>query len=462
MKFKSTLIIFAVFLALLAFLLIFESQEKKGKDSEGKLVFLPGENVVKVDFKTDGQTITIEKDEDGDWIIRQPLEAAADQFEAGRLADDFTDLKFSRIVEEEPEDLEKYGIPQKEVTLTFKDGHTPVKILIGMENPLDKSFFAKREDEHRVVLIPSHLKSLLDKKVFDFRRKDIFHFETDNVSQLKIQTASRLIEAAKNENQWFLSIPVKSLAEQSRLTGILSSLSGLKAKEFVAETKTDEDLKNCGLDEPAYSVDLDMPAEGVKLSFLLNKKDEVLYATTSQSTKIISVEDTVLADLDKEISDFRDKSVADFYSWEVNKVRIEYGDMDMTVVKSEEGDWHFEQASSTSAVSPIAADRSKVNEFIRTVEGLEAEDWIDPPFSPAESGIKDPEIEITFSVKETEKDREIKILVGKKDAETGKVVVKNTALDYLFKVNGEFLDKLPVSAEDWKIQDSEAEAPDKK
>jgi hypothetical protein len=232
--------------------------------------------------------------------------------------------------------------------------------------------------------------------------------------------------------------------------------------EFIAENKNEEDLKNWGLDEPAWTVDLDMPTEGAKLRFLLNKKDEVLYATTSQSTKIISIEETILTDLDKEISEFREKSISDFYSWEVDKVRIKSGDMDMTVVKSEEGGWRFDQASSASAVPPDEADRSKVDDFIRSVEELETEEWIDPPFNPADYGLEDPETEITFSIKDTEEDREIIILVGKKDEETGKIVVKNRALDYLFRVNGDFLDKLPISPEDWKTKPAEAADADKK
>ena len=61
MKFKTTLIVFAVFLALLSFLFIFESAEKKGKEDEGKLVYLSEGSVDRVDLFSDGETITIVK-----------------------------------------------------------------------------------------------------------------------------------------------------------------------------------------------------------------------------------------------------------------------------------------------------------------------------------------------------------------------------------------------------------------
>ena len=451
-KFKTTLIVFAVFVLLLAFILLFESGEKQGLDAEGKLVFFPSENISRIDFLSEGETISLMKNEESDWSIIQPLETAADQYEAGRMADDFSDLSFNHVVEEEPDpsDLEKYGIPQKTVTLHFKDGSDPVKVLIGMENPLDKTYFAKREDEARVVLIPSTLKNQLEKKLFDFRKKDLFQFETASVGRIAIQTADRKIEAEKQETGWFLTQPVKSLAQQSLLTGILSNLNGLKAKEFLAEEKGEEDLKKWGLDRPGYAVTLDMPTEGTTLNILLNKQDETVYATSSLSSKIVTVDDTLLADLDKEITEFRGKDVAEFYSWEAGKLRIKKSGLDTTLAKSEENDWLFDQTAGSE--SPETADRSKVDAFIREVEGLEAAGWIDPPFDLASYGLQDPQVEITIWVKEGDEDRPITIFVGSKDEESGQVFVKNDALDYLFKVDAAFLEKIPASASDWKTE----------
>ena len=453
MKFKTTLIVFAVFLALLSFLFIFESAEKKGKEDEGKLVYLSEGSVDRVDLFSDGETITIVKKEDGNWTLTEPLETAADQYEAGKLADDFADLSFSRVVEEEPEDLGKYGIPQKQVTLHLSGGLSPIKILVGMENPLDKSFFAKREDESRVVLLPSSLKSLLDKKLFDFRGKSIFTFTGGDVSALKISAGAKRLEAEKKDKDWMLSYPVKSLAKESALTGIISSLSGLKATEFLSENKTDEDLRKWGLDKPGYRIELDLPAEDTKLVFVLNKQDTILTATTNRSTKIISVEDSFLTDLDKDITEFREKSVASFYSWEVKRLTIKSGPLDLALAKSDEGGWAIEP--SEESASQVSADRTKVDEFIREVESLEAEEWIDPPLILGDYGLDSPAAEITILVEEDEAEKEITILVGPIEEVSGKAVVKNTVLDYLFRIDGKFLEKLPSSIDDWKSQDVE-------
>ena len=151
-------------------------------------------------------------------------------YEVDRLAEDFSNLRIERVVEEEPEELEKYGIPQKEISLWFKDKDEPVKILIGMENTLGNTFFAKREDETKVVLIPSHLKSLMEKSLFDFREKNIFKFEADDVKSVKLQAKETRWDASKKGEEWFFKEPVQALAETSNIDNILSSLSNLKAK----------------------------------------------------------------------------------------------------------------------------------------------------------------------------------------------------------------------------------------
>jgi len=447
MKFKTTIILFAVFLVILAFVLFFEYKGKGEKDEEEKLLALSSEDVQKVTFKKEDETITFQKDEEGEWLITEPLEAKADKYEVDRLAGDFSDLKIERVVEEEPEDLEKYGIPQKEISLWFKDKDEPVTILVGMENPLDSTFFAKRNDKTKVVLIPGHLKSLMEKSLFDFREKDIFKFETDDVKSVKLRAKKARWVASKKVEEWFFRNPVNALAQSSKIDNILSSLSGLKAKEFVSEEKKKDDVKKYSLDRPEYEITLGMPLKNQEVTFSLHKGEDKLFATTSLSTKIIEAEDNLLSDLEKEAEELREKEVANFYSWEANRLHLKMGDIDWIVMKDEEDNWHFE--------SPIKeeADKSKIQTFIRKIESLEAEEFIDPPLSLnlKDYGLDNPQAEVKIWVEEDEeKVKEITVLIGSEDKEAKKVVVKNARFDYLFRVDPAFLKEFPQSIDDWK------------
>jgi hypothetical protein len=448
MKFKTTLFLFGLFILLLVAVYFFEFKSQ-GEIEEDMLISVSTENVEKIIFSNEGQTIQFQK-EDEEWMITDPIEAKADKYEVNRLADDFTNLRIERVVEEEPSNLEKYGIPQKQVELYFIGQERPEKILIGLENPLDNTFFAKKAEETRIVLIPSSLKSLLEKKVFDFRQKDIFQFESDQAKSVKLRAEDVQWEAEKQDEDWFFRKPVNALAQKSKINDILYALSNLKATAFLSENKQEEEIKNFGLDKPDYEIEIDFTVENKQVTFFIHKKDDKIHATSSISPKILQVEDSILADLKKEPGDLRDKEVADFFTWEVNKLQIHKGEISMILTKDDEENWQFEEP----ALQKV--DQEKIQSFLRKMESLESQEFVDPPLNLADYGLDVPQAEVRiWSREEEEIPKELTIQIGKEDKESKIVFVKNLRFDYVFKVESSFLEEFPGQAEDWKSSPEE-------
>jgi len=444
MKFKTTLLLFGIFILLFAAVYFFEFRSQGEENAENMLISIASEDVEKIIFKNGMQTIQFQREEE-EWLITDPIEAKADKFEVNRLADDFSDLRIERVVEEEPSDLEKYGIPQKEIELYTKGQDIPIKIQIGMENPLDNTFFAKKSEEKRVVLIPSSLKSLLEKKVFDFRQKDIFKFESDQAKSVKLKAKGVQWEAEKEDEDWFLRKPVNALAQKSKINDILYALSNLKATAFVSEEKQVEEIKNYGLDKPDYEVAIDFPVENRQVIFFIHKKDDKVHATSSISPKILQVEDSILSDLGKEPGDLRDREVADFFTWEVKKLQINKGETSLMLSKDDEGNWHFEEPALQEA------DKEKIQSFLRKLEALESEEFVDPPLDLADFGLDIPQAEIKiWAGDEEETPEEMTIQIGTEDKESKNVFMKNKRFEYVFKVDSSFLKDFPERAEDWK------------
>ena len=107
----------------------------------------------------------------------------------------------------------------------------------------------------------------------------------------------------------------------------------------------------------------------------------------------------------------------------------------------------------------------KIDSFIRRIEGLEAAEYIDKPKSLAEHGLDKPAAEIAITTKESGEgavEKTAVILVGKTDTEKKQTVLKNSGLDYLFRVDSAFLDDLPKTAADWKAAPPEKTEPEKK
>jgi hypothetical protein len=456
MKLKTTLLLMAVFAGLLAFVLLFESKSKgrqAAAEKEKKLVDLAAADVERLDLNNGVETIAFKKDDKGRWLITSPVEAPGDETEVNRLAEDFSSLKFDRVVEPRAADPKKYEIPKKEVTLWFKGRPDPVKILIGMENPIDSSLFAMREGDPRVVLLASFLKSELDKKTLDFREKDIFKFETGDVASIRLKAKDVTWEAVKKDGDWYLEKPVAALAKKTRIEDVLRALSGLKAKEFVSEKKQESEVEHYGLKDPEYFISLSLPSKSQDVTFSLHKQDDKTYATTSLSTKIILADTASLADIEKKPDELREKQVVVFNSWDAQKLRLSRGGLSLAAAKDAEGNWHFEGGKKE------AADRSKVETFVRKIESLEAVEFIDAPGALANYGLAQPQAEVSIWTKDGEKEKEFRLLVGSQDAAKKQVVVRNPNLSYLFRVDSSFLGDFPKEVKDWLVSPPEEKKP---
>ncbi|MCU0244542.1 MAG: DUF4340 domain-containing protein, partial [Acidobacteria bacterium] len=323
----------------------------------------------------------------------------------------------------------------------------PVRLLVGMENPLDKSLFAKRADDPRLVLLASTVKAQLDKKVFDLRQKDVFKFAADDVRKIKVRAKDVAWEAERAESGWTLTSPVAALAAKTKVDSLLDALSGLRAKEFVAEDKAAGALEKYGLAKPEYEVVLSMPAANREIAFALHKEGESQYAATSLATQVVAFEGTVLADLDRKVEEMREKKVADFYAWDARSVLVKRDGAEIAAVKVKSGDaetWYLDEAAKEEA------DRTKVEDFVRKVEALEAAAFVDAPASLAAYGLE-PGTEVRVKTKDfQDKEKEVVLFIGREDAAKKQVAVKAAGLGYLFLVDSGFLADLPKAKADWK------------
>ncbi|MCX6565753.1 MAG: DUF4340 domain-containing protein [Candidatus Aminicenantes bacterium] len=361
MKAKTTLILAVVFLGLLAVILFVD--RKKPEDAaapEGKLVELASENVERITFDNGTETVTLAKNGSGEWGIVGPIKTPADTIEVSGFLNAFADLPIDRIVEKENADLKKYGIPSRDVTLKLQGTDRPVKISIGAENAVGRTFFAQKEGDPRVVLLPATLKSSLDKTLFDFRRKDDFRFETSNVTRIRLASPDVRWEARKTGGEWFLESPVKALAGEAKITALLETLSGLRAAAFAAETKNPEELKKTGLDRPETTVALSVSGAKEDHVFSFHRGADKTYVLSSESPRIIVPESDPLSELGKKPDEFRENRVAVFHPWEAVKLTVKKEGLSLNLAKGPDGKWMF------GAGPKDEADGAKVEAFLGT------------------------------------------------------------------------------------------------
>jgi len=118
------------------------------------------------DFRGDGITsIKIEKrkntfviiKKDNEWFI-EDTEGQIDQSKISELITELISLEVAEFVEDNPKDLEKYGLKNPEITLTLNDS-TSYFLLVG--NKRDEQVYTKKSEKDSVYLIDKNILTLL-------------------------------------------------------------------------------------------------------------------------------------------------------------------------------------------------------------------------------------------------------------------------------------------------------------
>lgn len=443
MKWK-TLIILAVILALLILAIFYvEKREEKKEKFKGKLLTYNSSEINKVELKRGSESIIFEKKDDT-WEITSPLKTKADKYTVERLVEDFSDLKIERKVEENARDLKKYGLePPYRILKIFKKDGNSMTVYLGIENPIDGALYAKKPEENIVYLIPSFLKSGLDKPLFDFRNKKILEFEKDKVNRIIWESEGKRWVAYKKEEEWFLEDPVKALADKGKIDDILYSITGVEAKSFAVENYKKEQLKDYGLENPKIKISIKEEKElNISIGVKEEKDKKNVYAMSNLSGIIAEVPETFLTEIDKKPEDIREKSVAVFWSFDVQKFSIIKDGKEYLFEKDKQDKWEMKKPEKKEM------DGTKINDFLRKIEDIEAREFIDNPKSLKDYGLEKPNIQFKITTKEKGKEKTIEIFTGKE--ENDKVYLMNRRLDYIFVVDNSFLKEIPKDFEDWK------------
>src|SRR3954453_15661655 len=167
-----------------------------------------------------GDTTTLKKDGTA-WKITQPAEMAASESEGSQLTSALGQVDITRVIDENPSNLNDYGLSNPRVEVDFKAAGDKDyrKLYIGEKTPTGGDFFAKRNDEKKVFLIPAGEEPSFNPTTFDFRDKTLLKFERDTVDAIEITAGGKAIAMAKQGADWKLSKPVQTKADFGSVEG---------------------------------------------------------------------------------------------------------------------------------------------------------------------------------------------------------------------------------------------------
>jgi len=412
MRFKGTLILLVVVLALGAFIYFYEikggEQRQKAKESENQIWKVEGKNIQQIEISSSGQYVAAVRKGDKEWVLTAPQTYDADSEELDRVANSLATLRRESILEQNSSDMAKFGLNPAQTSLKFKtrDGKD-YGIDFGINNPTGNFAYAAFPGQKTVILISSSAAGTLGKKVDDLRNHSVLSFEQPEVQSLIVNNPKGVFELTKDkDDRWWFKGFEKRAADGPGVRAILNALSMGKIKEFFNENP--EDYATLGLDKPLIDVSLTygkdkaikhlmiglekskLKKKGVKPAAAEEKPaptSTVYLAKDASRPDLFFVEKELVDKLTKSPNDVRDKPLASIQRWDVDSIELTNTKGNFSFSKLN-GEWFLGAAKKK-------AKWDAVNGILDAME-KPVKDWIDKPGSPKEYGLDKPPVHVVL------------------------------------------------------------------
>jgi hypothetical protein len=196
--------------------------------------------VTSLELASAAQTIRLEKS-NNEWKLVKPVQAPADFVSVNGVLGQLQSAQMTALKErpEDLKDLKQYGLDKPAVVATLGTGASSLKFELGKEADAG-SVWGRDPSKAAVFSINNGVAMELQKKVEDFRRKEVFDFRPFNTTRFDITrgNVTRAFERVKGTGDnavdtWKQVVPVAKAVDSSNLEGALLDFSNLRADSFV-------------------------------------------------------------------------------------------------------------------------------------------------------------------------------------------------------------------------------------
>ncbi len=263
--------------------------------------------VNKFELQQDGQTIVCEKNDDGEWSIKQPVALKADSSEVDDLLFELDALKAKGFVDTY-ENLAQYGLdkPQHIVRLYEAGKAEPKVLLVGAVAAKQGNLVnVKTQDSDTIFRVGDKVLKYTGISIAELRDKLLLKFDSDDARKLELKHGDVAITCVKQGVNWRITIPSNEDADNSAVNSIISALAELKAKKFISDKLG---TAITGLDAPQVNVTVSLLNNTAHtLSIGKATADNTLYAQLATSEDVFLLDDDIVTALKKTLEDLRQK-----------------------------------------------------------------------------------------------------------------------------------------------------------
>ena len=341
-------------------------------------VELSADDIEEMQIRGDGGETSRMRRVGENWQLIEPSAADADTGVVGTVTSNLASLEVQRVVDEQPADLSQYGLDPARIDVAFRlEGQQDFEhLLVGERTPTGGDLFARRPDDTRVFLISSFLESIFNKTAFDLRDKAVLKFARDTADGVELVGPSTRLRFAKEGASWRIVEPIAARADYAAVEGLITSLSSTYMQRVVDPDTSDP--AEYGLDRPVMTATV---AGGDSTASLLIGDQDAggRFARDAGRPEVFAVDESLLTDLSKDVSEYRRKDIFDARSFTATRIEARRGDGTLTLERaSADADAAWRTASGQDA------DATLVNDLLAKLSVLRALAFEEPARSAPE------------------------------------------------------------------------------
>ncbi len=345
---RKLLLLLTVFLALAALVYFYEIQgevkREETRQREESLLRISQEEVTALEISPSQKESIAFNKEEGRWMIERPIRSIADMGTVGSLLRDLGSATRDRILLDAGSEIEKYGLDLPRFRLLIEAGQERKSLLIGSEDFTGTSMYVQLEGDADVFLTSRNLFTAVDKELFQWRDKKVLAFERPQVQAIELQNSEATIRLERRDDQWFMEAPLRERADQSKVTGLLSTIEFGEVQEFVDDHPKQLELYGLMPATATLRIQLSDPL-GWKTLEVGREDGENSWARNSDWPFAFTVQPELPDRLNQGVWDFRDKSVVDVDQTEITRVLFRRGEEEI-VIRYRDYTWTVEKPDS--------------------------------------------------------------------------------------------------------------------
>ena len=453
MKARTTLVLFAIAIALAAFIFSLDSFSQSTRDRGGHAAQVVEVNRTKIEGITihNGEGVIKVKAEGDAWRMAAPWQDDADTVVIDQLLDAIQNLRPEDVItdlgkgDKKRQMLKDFGLNKSKLRLKLDGQRMPPELVFGQDTAVRGRGYLHIEGDDAVYVVANDLKNIVSKTPEDFRDHRMTPFLTTLINRAIFQVSGGEIELAKEQDNWQLVRPIKARASNDAVIDILTKLNQTQISKFASENKSNQG--SFGLDSPADVLTLyggDGKKFAIEIGSAVPSNPQAVYAGLPERNTVVEVSKAFASLFNITPNDLRDRKIARLNSDLIDRVTIENADQPKIVLAREENRWRFLSEGNAPA------NANNINRLIEEINDDEVTAFVsDTATDLVKYGLDRPKLRITFSSYSSENTAEsnagevVLCTLEFGNSENGVTYARQEEEPYVFSISDQMFDDLP-------------------